>query len=312
MDIETTPCLLCGAIDFNPWVRLGDWAYELPGEFQLVKCCNCNHIYQTPRPTQAAIQIFYPDHYQPFLQPVAPKDNSLIRFWRRLQWRARCRQVAQLRRGGRLLDIGASTGLFLNEMRSYGDWTLAGVELNPQAAQSARTRFGLEIFTGQLEETPWPPASFDVITMWDVLEHLPQPRQALLKMRELLPEGGYIIASVPHADSVDARLFGRYWIGLDPPRHLSVFTRAGLRRLFQEAGFEVEATYCFYGRYTTFALSLKQWLHAHLKPTSGRRLIEQILFFPIWRYLTLPYFWLIDQLQLGAIITIRARLGKKK
>ncbi len=306
IDTETIPCLVCGSSDFIPRFRLRDWAYGLPGEFQLVTCRACGHVYQTPRPTQPAIGLFYPDSYQPYHRTV--RESLLwIRIWRHVQFRERCLQVARLCSGGRLLDVGCSTGLFLKEMRHYGDWTLAGVEANTLAAQYAHDVFGLDIFCGQIEHAPWQRGSFDVITLWDVLEHLPNPQTALRRIRNLLTDEGWLIVSVPNADSIDARLFGRYWIGLDAPRHLSVFSLNGLKRLFTETGFELEKAYCFYGRYTTFALSVQQLLRAQLKAYLLRELLEKMLFIPIWRYLTLPYFWVVDQLGLGAIITVRAR-----
>jgi SAM-dependent methyltransferase len=184
---------------------------------------------------------------------------------------------------------------------------VAGVELNAEAAQYARNRLSLEVFTGQLDEVPWPNASFDVVTCWDVLEHLPQPCAALTKMRALLKEQGDLLLSVPNGDSLDARLFGSYWIGLDQPRHMSVFRLAGLTSLLEATGFEVVNAYCFYGRYTAFALSCQIGLHARLKPSAMRRRLERLLFFPLWRYVTLPYFWLLDQTRRGSILTIHAR-----
>lgn len=304
--MESTPCLVCGSSDFIPSFRLRDWAYGLPGKFQLVTCRVCGHIYQTPRPTQSTIGFFYPDTYQPFHRTVQ-ESLPWVRVWRYVQFRTRCLQVARLRQGGRLLDVGCSTGLFLKEMRHYGAWNLAGVEPNTLAAQYARNVFGLDVFCGQIEQAPWPRGSFDVITLWDVLEHLPNPRAGLSRIHELLVDEGWLIVSVPNADSIDARLFGRYWIGLDPPRHLSVFSLDGLKRLFSDTGFEFEKAYCSYGRYTTFALSVRQWLRAEMKASFLRELLEKLLLFPVWRYLTLPYFWALDQLGLGAIITVRAR-----
>jgi len=305
--LETTPCLVCGSTLNQPYYQLHDWACELPGEFYLVTCSNCGHIFQDPRPAQADIGQYYPATYQPFWRSIDAETSAVKRRLRHWQWRPRCLQLARLLSGGKLLDVGSGTGLFLNEMRRYGMWRLAGVELSPPAADYARRTFDLEIYAGQVEDAPWPPAFFDAVTLWDVLEHLPNPRAALSRIHTLLAQDGYLLFSVPNASSIDARLFGRYWIGLDAPRHMSVFTLRALRRLLGETGFRIEAAYCFYGRYTTFALSTQQWLRAHRPPSASRRRLERVLFFPGWRFLTLPYFYLIDQWRLGAILTIRAR-----
>lgn len=306
-EMETTPCLVCGSTDYVPRFQLQDWAYELPGQFQIVTCAHCGHLYQTPRPTQAAIGQYYPDHYQPFWQAVDDAPHAWQRWLGHRRWRTRCQQVTRLRQGGRILDVGAATGVFLNEMRRYGQWELRGVEFSADAADYARSKFGLDIFPGQIEAVPWANASFDVITCWDVLEHLPDPHSALRKMRTLIADDGYLLFSVPNGGSLDARLFGRYWIGLDQPRHMSVFTLKSLSRLLDEAGFKIESAYCFYGRYTAFALSVQIWLHARMRASRLRHALEAGLFLPVWRYVTLPYFWSIDQFKRGSIITIRAR-----
>jgi 2-polyprenyl-3-methyl-5-hydroxy-6-metoxy-1,4-benzoquinol methylase len=307
IETETTACLVCGSRSARPSYQLEDWACELPGDFTLVTCDNCGHTYQNPRPTQAAIGQYYPDTYQPFWHAIDDEPSAWKRRLRHWQWRARCSQVSRLRPGGRLLDVGAGTGIFLNEMRRYGDWRLAGVELSAPAADYARSKFGLEIFNGQVEDAPWPAGSFDVVTLWDVLEHLPNPQAALRKIHALLAPQGTLLFSVPNGGSIDARLFGRYWIGLDAPRHMSVFRLETLRRLLDETGFAIEAAFCFYGRYTTFALSLQQRLRAGWPASAGRRRVERLLFLPVWRYLSLPYFYLVDQLRLGAILAVRAR-----
>lgn len=311
IESETTACLVCNSTEYTPAFHVRDWTYELPGEFQIVECAKCGHLYQNPRPTQTAITAYYPSHYQPFWRAVDDASHGWQRALGHWRWRTRCRQVTRLRQSGRLLDVGASTGVFLSEMKRYGQWEVAGVELSAEAAQYARDRLALEVFVGQLDDAPWPNESFDVVTCWDVLEHLPQPRAALIKMQALLKEQGDLVLSVPNGNSLDARLFGRYWIGLDQPRHMSVFRLAGLTSLLESTGFEVVRAYCFYGRYTAFALSCQIGLHAHLKPSVVRHWLERLLFLPLWRYVTLPYFWLIDQTRRGPILTIHARPRKQ-
>jgi SAM-dependent methyltransferase len=305
VEFETTACLVCGSPRAKRHVALKDWSCDLPGDFTLVMCLDCGHIYQTPRPAQASLGLYYPDTYEPFWR--AAGDHGWQGLRQRWGWRPRCRHAAHGRTGGRLLDVGCSTGIFLSEMRRYGTWEVHGVETNAFAAGYARKQFGLDVFVGQVQAAPWPAHSFDVVTLWDVLEHLPDPRAALARIRTLLADNGTLLCSVPNAGGLDARLFGRYWIGLDAPRHMSVFTPASLRRLLADTGFEIESAFCFYGRYTTFALSVRQWLHARWPDTPQRRAVERLIFLPVWRYLTLPTFWLVDQWRRGAILTVRCR-----
>jgi len=307
-EVEIASCSVCGSTRHTLKYALPDWAYGTPGTFHLVTCDECGHLYQSPRPTQAAIGRFYPAHYQPFGRAIEDVYRSPVMRWlKHRQLRTRCLQVYRLRTQGALLDVGCATGLFLNEMRRYGQWRLAGIEIAPEASAYARERFHLDVFSGPIEDAPWPNGSFDVITLWDVLEHLPDPNGALRSLGRLLSKEGLLILSVPNLDSIDARIFGRYWTGLDAPRHFWVFRKRDIVRLCEAAGYRVIRSYCFYGRYTTFANSVVIWLRARLgNHAAVRHVLEAMIRFPLWRYLSRPYFALVDRLERGAILTIVA------
>lgn len=305
---ETVPCPLCGSTRYTQRYSIPDSAYGTPGRFRMVTCDACGFLYLSPRPTQTAMNAHYPPGYEPFRKAIEDQTaNRYLRWLRHMQLRTRCAQIYKLAAGGRLLDVGCSTGLFLNEMRRYGQWELAGIETDAGAAIYGRTRFELDIFTGQLEDAPWSDATFDVITLWDVLEHLPNPSRAVARLSALLQPSGRLVVSVPNLDSLDAHTFGPYWTGIDPPRHLSVFRAKDIRTLFDSAGLMVERMYSFYGRYTTFAASLRLVLQAHMRNHRVRRLLERLIELPVWRFATLPYFSLVDHLNKGAILTVVAR-----
>lgn len=306
-NLEIARCAVCGSAHHTLKYELADWSYGTPGLFHLVTCDECGLLYQSPRPTQAAIGRYYPAHYQPFGRAIEEAYRSpFMRWLKHQQLRTRCLQIYRLRQHGSLLDVGCATGLFLNEMRRYGRWRLAGIEIAPDAAAYARERFYLDVFNGQIEDAPWPDNSFDVITLWDVLEHLPDPAGALRRLSKLLTDQGVLVVSVPNLDSFDAYIFGRYWTGLDAPRHFWVFRKQDMVRLLENTGYRVVRSYCFYGRYTTFANSVINWLRARLRNSTVRRSLEAIVRFPLWRYLFRPYFALVDRLGRGAILTIVA------
>lgn len=304
---EVVPCPICGDGGQTPHLTLPDLAYGTKGRFHYVHCAHCGHLYQSPRPGSGVIGDYYPPSYEPFRKAIEEQTTfPPLRWLKHIQLRTRCLQIARLRSGGRLLDVGCSTGLFLNEMRRYGQWELCGVEPDAGAAQYARDRFGLDVYRGQLETTPWPAASFDVVTLWDVLEHLPDPAVALGRIRALLAPGGRLVFSVPNGDSIDARCFGPWWTGIDPPRHFSVFRKRDISMLLDASGLRAVRTYCFYGRYTTFAASLRLLFRARIPNRALRLSLERLVSLPAWRYVTLPYFALIDRLGLGAILTVVA------
>jgi SAM-dependent methyltransferase len=122
-------------------------------------------------------------------------------------------------------------------MRHCG-WQTAGVEIGAEASAIAN-RHDLNVFCGQVEDAPFPEASFDVIVLSQSLEHLYSPKSALRKIHRLLKSDGVLIVGVPNCDSFDQRLFRENWHAWDLPRHLFHFTPDSLRRYFDDAGFHV-------------------------------------------------------------------------
>jgi SAM-dependent methyltransferase len=137
---------------------------------------------------------------------------------------------------GRLLDFGCGAGQFLARMKSLG-WTAAGLELSPDAIAECRAA-GLEVRLGTFPDASIPDAAFDVVTFWESLEHVPNPRETVAEARRILTPGGRVVLSLPLCDSLAFERLGADWYSLDLPRHLSHFTRNTLERLLREQGFE--------------------------------------------------------------------------
>jgi 2-polyprenyl-3-methyl-5-hydroxy-6-metoxy-1,4-benzoquinol methylase len=138
-------------------------------------------------------------------------------------------------RTGRLLDIGAATGAFVGQANSRG-WQAAGVEVSNYAASFAREQ-GLDVKTGMLEQQKFPQKSFDAATLWDVIEHVPDPRATLGEVRRIVRDGGVIALNFPDAGSTYARLAGKRWQLIVPPEHLTLFNRRNMSALLQLSGF---------------------------------------------------------------------------
>jgi 2-polyprenyl-3-methyl-5-hydroxy-6-metoxy-1,4-benzoquinol methylase len=156
------------------------------------------------------------------------------------------RQIEQFYpRKGRLLDVGCGTGVFLLAAQQSG-WDTLGLEGNPQAAAEARTR-ARNVKQGDLADEQWASASFDVVTLWQVLEHLPEPLPILRKLREALKPGGFLFVAVPNAASLQAKLLGRRWFNFQNPTHLIHFTFGTLSHLLSKAGFADARRLYFYG-----------------------------------------------------------------
>ena len=136
-----------------------------------------------------------------------------------------------------VVDVGCAIGLFLRVAEEHG-WTSIGVEHSAWAADYGRQTWGLAILPDMRAATAARPMGFDAITMWDVIEHLPDPHRVLEEAHSILRDGGYLALSTLNSSSLGARLAGRSWRHVVPPLHLNYFTRASLFRLLRLTGFE--------------------------------------------------------------------------
>lgn len=146
----------------------------------------------------------------------------------------------------RVLDVGCNLGSFLADLRDRTNCSVVGLEPAPTPAKYAREHFHLDVHEACLDDVvgSFAPASFDLITLWHVVEHLWAPRRDLHIVRSLLKPEGTLIVEVPNFDDPLRRLFGRSWSYIDVPRHLLHFTPRTLRNFLEEAGFAVETLEC--------------------------------------------------------------------
>ncbi len=149
---------------------------------------------------------------------------------------------------GDLLDVGAATGFFLDLARSRG-WNTCGVEPSEYASRVASQK-NLAVHCGVLEELNLPDASFDVITMWDVIEHGTDPNASLAAACRLLRPEGTLALNTPDAESFLARLLGLRWHLVVPPEHLILFGQRSLRQLLEANGFTVASLHRIGKRFT--------------------------------------------------------------
>jgi len=161
--------------------------------------------------------------------------------------RPRMGQVVDFVPGGRILDVGCGSGRNVRLYQAIG-WDVYGVEPSPAASAHARSQ-GLKVVTGTLLEARFEPSFFDAITMYQVLEHMPNPRDVLHECHRILKPGGKLVVSVPNIECYDSSVFGAGWIPLEVPLHLYHFSMSTLGRLLTECGFHLERIkpqYLFY------------------------------------------------------------------
>jgi SAM-dependent methyltransferase len=304
--MERIVCPLCRSPDYVPCATLIDRLMGVPGQFTIVRCTRCELHYLNPRPTLEELAPYYPRDYDPYTVPLPDELPFFQRLSVRYGLRKRCRAVQRLKRGGQLLEIGCANGLFMDAMRRVGGWHVQGVEVNELAARYARERLGLDVTTGTLAEAQFSDDQFDAVAMWDVLEHVHDPGKTLREIHRVLKPDGVLVLRLPLLDSWDRRLFGRYWVGWDAPRHLTTFSLRTLRQMLGQADFDLEHAASISGSYPTFSLSLRFWAQDHL-PQHAQHKLRVVLDSLAVRAAVSPIFYLMDRLALGTVVTVVAR-----
>ena len=281
---ESVNCCLCQSNQRKLLLEGPDRLHNIPGIFTLYQCLDCGLIYQNPRPTADSLQIIYPNEYDPH-QPVAMPSGKLHPDWVRT-----CEFIQQQQPdGGRLLDVGCGSGTFLLTLRQLcPKWETIGIEPDPQAATIARQN-NLHVQMTQLESATLTTGSFDAVTFWNVLEHLPNPLRSLHYIHQLLRPNGVLYLAVPLCDSWDAQLFGRYWLGWELPRHFVMFNRSTLRTTLLKAGFEIVNTACLSGIEFCFAESIRLCIKDCVRGYALRRLSIAVTYSRLFRLFLKPY-----------------------
>lgn len=290
VEFETVPCDLCGSVETEILVRGPDRFLTLPGEFTMVRCRHCGLVRQNPRPTPDSIGSYYPPQYAPFSVAI-DDERSIVRRWDRRygMWKRR-RVVERHQSGGGLLDVGCATGNFLYEMARSGRWRVEGIEPNAEAVAYARQRFGLTVHLGRLAEIALPPDSFDVITLWNVLEHVHDPMSNLRAAYHLLRPGGFLVFSVPVMSSRLRQWFGAHWVEWDLPRHTFIYSLQTVEAFAEQAGIRVIAVTAPFSEYRVFYMSLVSWAREHVSTARRRSAIDAVVrFLPVRLMLALMF-----------------------
>jgi len=231
--LEQCPC--CGAREFEPWTEATDFRGSQES-FRIERCTQCGMGATRPRPDDSELGRYYPKGSYVSHQDRARSLFDRVYFQvqkRNLAFKDRV--VSAKVRMGRLLDYGCGAGSFAGYMRDLG-WSVSGVELDPEAARLASERIGQTV----LAPADWTPEpdSQDIITLWHVLEHLPDPEDRLRSFYRALRPGGHLLIAVPNTASLDRAHYDRHWAAWDVPIHLWHFQSVSVRALFERAGFE--------------------------------------------------------------------------
>ena len=208
-------------------------------KFQVKQCKECKLIYTDPRlPNENYDKIYSKDY---FLSNYIKHENIRKKYWKR-----QLQSIEEFKPTGKILDVGCGTGFFLDVAKSRG-WNVLGVEPSDFAASYAREHYHVAVFNGKLSEAKLEGSSFDLITLWDVIAHLPDPLDVLAEIHRILKEGGLLIIKTPNKPAYLFRLvgllftfkksFGRGLLHL--PQMIYHFTPQTLAKTLRCLGFNV-------------------------------------------------------------------------
>lgn len=237
---QLAPCTFCGEDRFS-FVREGrDLSRpEYQERFALVRCLSCGLILQNPLPHKEELSKAYSGTYAPY-RPAWKEDGwPWWKVFRVLTTRRRLNRLRRYAKGEKLLEIGCGAGDFLYAAHCQG-WQVRAVEYNDDVAGKLRADLGLDVPTGELKPGLWGREEFDVVILWSVLEHVPDPLDTLVTVSSYLKTGGVALLQIPTADGVQlGRHFGQYWALLDLPRHLNFFSKRILSRLCDKSNMDL-------------------------------------------------------------------------
>jgi SAM-dependent methyltransferase len=254
--------------------------------FTVVRCDGCGLLYLNPRPTAEEIHAYYPPQYYPIggtvnrkaIDRVFKRLSKLLKtaireefysypksshsyvpsFLRRillypeyLHLKIAGRESIPYRGEGRILDVGCGAGKLLADLREQG-WQVYGVDFSPVAVEYAKNQNRLDVRLGDLFDAGYEDGFFDVVMFNHSLEHVYNPLETLKEAHRILKSGGLLLISIPNAGGLEAKIFGRWWVHWDPPRHLYHFTKKTMTKLVTSAGFRPTKIKCGVG--TSFFL----------------------------------------------------------
>lgn len=240
MERVPSKCILCNSSNRTILIQQGEWT--------VYKCADCGLGFLDPRPDQDELQDLYRNdyfssHYDEGLKIDSPEMKRRIS-----QEEHRIKFFRGLKRHGKVLDIGCGMGYFLYAGRIYG-YEVEGIDVSDDSASYVRNELKIPVTTGSIEEINFKDDSIDIITMWHILEHTPDPRKHLKKARMWLKPDGLLIVDVPNYEGTDAQKMWNSWSGWSLPYHLYHFTSDTLVSMLEKHGFKIIRTKDYHSDY---------------------------------------------------------------
>lgn len=245
-------CDLCGGSSYTTDIPdVADNSGRAQELFSIVRCDSCGHFSTQPAPKPELMARYYPSQYYAHVDTAGTGKDRLKWYLKGKCYRgaaAGAEAVSVAMRGrlgrilaepppvanGRLLDVGCGAGEYVAFAQSQG-WRVSGVETDDEAVEVGSKR-GLDIVQGMAESLPFENCTFDVVRLWQVLEHTYSPTKVIAEINRIMKPGGHLLLSVPNFGGAQRRVLGKCWPHLDVPRHLHHFTAETLDRVLTAGG----------------------------------------------------------------------------
>ncbi len=217
----------------------------------VIECAECGLRALSPMPSLDEMVSVNEETVHPFFNACLEDEDSYRRYFA-----PKLDDLQRYEPSGRLLDVGCGAGFFLDAARARG-FAVQGVDLSPVPASYATEQLGLDVTVGSLYGYESIGDAFDAVTIFQTIEHDPDPAALCAQLFRLLKPGGALMVTTPAADGFVARVMGKRWFGYRNVEHVSFFSRASLRHALEAAGFEIEFVEIEHGK----SLSMKYVLN---------------------------------------------------
>lgn len=234
-------CPVCGSEKLEEKLKVKDY-FLTQEDFSVQECKACGFQITNPRPTKKTISGYYKS--EDYISHSNKKQGlfaSLYQIARKFNLSSKYKIISKHAKPGLALDIGSGTGHFLNYIENKG-WKVQGIEPDEDAAKIATKNFNLKISSEKIIPE-LKNNSFDLISMWHVLEHVHNLNERLAELRRLIKPEGLLILALPNPDSYDANYYVKYWAAYDVPRHLYHFRKKDVIALAKKHKMSVEKIY---------------------------------------------------------------------
>ncbi len=230
-------CPICNSPEKSPFLSCKDNTVSRE-TFTIVQCNSCDFKYTNPRPNENKLGDYYKsEDYVSHSNTKKGFVNSAYQLVRKYTLIKKLQLISHYHKTGKILDIGCGTGEFLKLFKD-AKWQTTGIEPDPDALKMAVKNYGLDI-KQEVEIKNLETASFDVITMWHVLEHVPKLNERIEDLKRLIKPNGIIVIAVPNCTSLDAKIYKQHWAAYDLPRHLYHFSPKDIDTVFKNHDLKV-------------------------------------------------------------------------